>query len=62
MKFSCWKLSTVNGEESVDLDNLVTEIVDQLYDKIDIINKLKIDLNLTSVLEIVMFVDSNQEQ
>ena len=62
MKYSCWKLSTEKGKESIFLDNLVSEIVDQLYGKIEIINKLKRDLDLTSVLEIVMDVDTNQEQ
>ncbi len=62
MKYSCWELSTEKGKESIFLDNLVTEIVEQLYDKIEIINKLKRDLDLTSVLEIVMDIDTNEEQ
>ncbi|NQX82743.1 MAG: DUF4279 domain-containing protein [Flavobacteriaceae bacterium] len=61
-KYSCWELSTEKGKESIFLDNIVTEIVDLLYDKIEIINKLKRDLDLTSVLGIVMDIDTNQEQ
>jgi len=62
LKHSCWKLSTGKGIEPIHLDNLVSEIVDQLYNKIEVINKLKKELKLTSVLEIVMDIDINPDQ
>ena len=60
--YSCWKLSTQKGTESIFLDKLVNEIVDQLNNKIEIINRLKRELRLTSVLQIVMDIDSNEEK
>lgn len=62
MKFSCWQLETEKGSEPILIDNLVTEIVNQLSNKIEIINELKRALKLNSVLEIVMDIDTNEEQ
>ncbi|MFB6320845.1 DUF4279 domain-containing protein [Saccharicrinis sp. FJH54] len=62
LKFSCWKLSTERGKEPIEIDNLVTEIIDQLFDKIELINALKKELNLNSVLEIVLEIDTNPEK
>ncbi len=62
LKFSCWKISTKKGEEYFEIDNLVNEIVELLFDKIDEINELKQKLELTSVLEIVMDIDINPDQ
>ena len=62
LSFSSWKLSTEKGKESIFLDNLVTEIIDQLYEKIEVINQLKKEFKLSSVLEIVMDIDINAEQ
>lgn len=44
------------------VSNLVEEIVNKLFDKIEIINELKSQYNLYSLLEIVMYVDTNEEQ
>ncbi len=44
------------------VDRLVDEVIGQLFDKIEIINELKNQFNLDSVLEIVMYVDTNEEQ
>ena len=62
MNHSCWKLSTEKGIEPIHLDILVTKIIDQLYGKIDIINKLKKELDLTSVIQIVMDIDFNPDE
>jgi hypothetical protein len=62
LKYSCWELSTDVGREYIMVSNLVEEIVNKLFDKIEIINELKNRYNLYSVLEIVMYVDTNEEQ
>ena len=62
LKYSSWKLSTDVGREYIMVSNLVEEIVNKLFDKIEIINELKNQYNLYSVLEIVMYVDTNEEQ
>ncbi len=61
LKFSLWKLSTRIGKDYLDIDRLVSEIVDQLYDKIELINKVKTLFELESVLEIVLYIDTNEE-
>ncbi len=61
-KYSCWKLSTNKGKEYIEVDKPVNEIIELLFDKIDIINKLKQRLKLSSVLGIVMDIDINPNQ
>ncbi|PVY39069.1 DUF4279 domain-containing protein [Pontibacter virosus] len=58
-KFASWKWSTGKGKESVFLEKLVEEVIDKFGDKVEIINKLKDKYQLTSVLEIVMYIDVN---
>lgn len=60
-KNSCWKLSTGRGIEAIEIDKLVTSIINQLRDKVDQINTLKKKYNLTSILEIVLDIDINPE-
>lgn len=55
-------MSTEKGKEYIAIDNLVNEVVGMLFDKIEIINELKAELRLDSVLEIVMGVDINPIQ
>lgn len=62
MSFASWKLSTAKGMEPILMDNLVLEIVDRLYDKVEVINQIKKEFELNSILEIVMDVDINEEQ
>lgn len=62
LDYSCWKLSTDKGKEYVMVDSLVDEVIEQLFDKIEIINELKNQFDLNSVLEIVMYIDTNEEQ
>jgi hypothetical protein len=62
LDYSYWKLSTEKGKEYIMVDSLVDEVIGQLFDKIEIINKLKNQFNLDSVLEIVMYIDTNEEQ
>ncbi|WP_346859451.1 DUF4279 domain-containing protein [uncultured Draconibacterium sp.] len=61
VEFAMWRLSTDKGKEYIQIDNLVDEIVSQLYDKIEIINDLKKQFNLDSVLEIVLYIDTNED-
>ena len=60
-KYSGWVLSTAKGTEPLDIDRLVTEIVDQLHDRTEAILAVKKQLGLNSVLEIVLYVDVNEE-
>ncbi len=62
LAYSCWKLSTEEGKEYIMVDSLVEEIIGQLFDKIEIINELKNRFELDSILEIVMYIDTNEEQ
>lgn len=62
LNYSCWKLSTNKGKEYIMVDSLVDEVIGQLFDKIEIINELKNQFELDSVLEIVMYIDTNEEQ
>lgn len=61
-KYSCsrWELrSTIN--EALDINKLVREVVIQLKDKIEVINKLKREYQLDSVLEMVIFVEMDEQ-
>jgi hypothetical protein len=62
LKYSSWILSTPKGKESIEIDKLVDEIVYALKDKIEIINQLKSEFKLDSVLEIVIDIDINPEK
>ena len=62
LDYSYWKLSTDKGREYIMVDSLVDEVIGQLFDKIEIINELKNQFDLDSVLEIVMYIDTNEEQ
>ena len=61
LEFASWRLSTDKGKEYIQIDNLVDEIVSKLYDKIEIINDLKRQFQLDSVLEIVLYIDTNED-
>lgn len=61
VEFAMWRLSTNKREEYIQIDNLVGEIVSQLYDKIQIVNDLKEQFKLVSVLEIVLYIDTNED-
>ncbi|WP_255048255.1 DUF4279 domain-containing protein [Lacihabitans sp. CS3-21] len=62
LDYSCWKLSTEKGKEYIMVDSLVDEVIGQLFVKIEIIIDLKNQFDLDSVLEIVMYIDTNDEQ
>jgi hypothetical protein len=62
LDYSCWKLSAEKGKEHIMVNSLVDEVIGQLFDKIEIINELKKQFDLDSGLEIVMYVDTNEEQ
>lgn len=60
--YSCWELSTAKGKEYIMVESLVNEVIGQLFDKIEIINELKNQFDLHSVLEIVLYIDTNEGQ
>lgn len=62
LDYSLWKLSTDKGKGNIIIDKLVDDVIGQLFDKIEIINELKNQFDLDSVLEIVMYIDTNEEQ
>lgn len=62
LKYSCWRISTDKEKYNLDIDKLIDEIIEKLRDKIDTIKDLKEKYNLSTVLEIVMCVDTNPEQ
>jgi hypothetical protein len=60
-KYSCWQLKSTSVE-LLDMDKLVNEVVSQLSSKIELINSLKEHHSLDTILEIVMYIDINEEQ
>lgn len=62
LDYLCWKFSSDERKEYIMVDSLVDEVIEKLFDKIEIINKLKNQFDLDSVLEIVMYVDTNEEK
>jgi hypothetical protein len=60
-KISDWNLHTKKSEDNILIDELVDELVLKLWNKIDIINELKREFNLSSILEIVLYFDCNDE-
>ena len=61
LEFANWELATVKGQDCIQIDKLVDEIVSKLFDKIEIINDLKRQFQLDSVLEIVLYIDTNED-
>jgi hypothetical protein len=62
LEHSSWELSTEKGREYLDVEKIVEELIDKLFDKIEIINALKKTYDLNSVLQIVLYVDTNEEE
>ena len=60
-KYSCWRLVST-GNEVLDIDKLVVEVISQLTHKISEIVILKDKLHLETFLEVVMYIDTNDEQ
>ena len=58
---SGWKLETPKGADPLDLDKSVTAIVAQLEDRTAAIVAVKAQFGLASVLEIVLYVDVNED-
>jgi hypothetical protein len=61
VEFAMWRLAIDKGKEYLQIDNLVDEIVSKLFDKVEIINDLKRQFKLDSVLEIVLYIDTNED-
>jgi hypothetical protein len=62
LKFSSWQLETEEGKEPLWIDQLVTEILAKLEDQAETILQLKQEFGLESVLEIVLYVDVNEDE
>ena len=61
LDFSAWELST-EEMETPDIDPLVTRIYDQLTGKSSEIRRLIEKYELKAVLEVVLWIDTNQEE
>lgn len=61
LKYSCWEYGTNEEIEGIWMDKAVDKIISKLNSKIEVINKLKKDYNLKSVLRIIMYIDMNEE-
>lgn len=61
LEFACWRMSTDKFLQNLQIDILVNEIVSKLFEKIGIINDLKRQFQLDSVLEIVLYIDTNED-
>ena len=61
LAFSSWILSTSIGHDFYDVNFLINEIIDQLYAKIEAINEVKLQYVLESVLQIVLYIDTNED-
>jgi hypothetical protein len=59
---SIWILSSEKGKEYIEIDKLTHEVLSKLADKIDVINELKSEYDLTSVLEIVIDINTNPDE
>ena len=57
-----WAWETARGQEIIFIENLVEEVVAKLEDKIEIITELKQQFSLESALQIVLYIDTNEEQ
>jgi len=62
LDYSCWEYSTIEGKEYLMVRSLLDEVISKLFDKIEIINELKSQFNLNSKLEMVLYIDTNEEQ
>lgn len=61
LRQSFWKYSSDQVENALDIDALVEQVLQKLRGKEQAILSLKKRLNLTSVLQIVLWIDTNQE-
>lgn len=62
LEYSCWKLCTDKEKDSLDIYTLIDEIVGKLFDRVEVIKDIKRQFGLASLLEVVMYIDTNEEQ
>ncbi len=60
-KYAGWIWETNRGTEPIWVDKLVTKVVDAFEYRIDAIVELKRELQLESILGIILYVDMNEE-
>lgn len=61
LDFSCWKLSVETQQGYLNINNLTLKIIEKLFDKIDKINELKEKYQLNSIMESIIWIDTNEE-
>lgn len=60
---NCWKISTETiVNEIIDVEKMSQEIVDQLKDKIELINVIKKRYKATTRLQVVLWVTTDEDQ
>lgn len=62
MKFASWEIASDSKNDVIDIGELICEVVDKLFDKIEAINELKQGFQLNSRLQVVLYVNTNEEQ
>lgn len=60
IKFSGWYLYS-DKINNLFVNELVEDVVEKLFEKIDIINSLKMEFQLSSILETVLYIDENED-
>ena len=60
LKYTGWELRS-SRDEPLDMNSLIKEVIDQLKGKEQQINQLKIRYGLTSVIRLVMYIDTHEE-
>ena len=59
-RFSRWYWASTRGQEPIWIDKLVDEVIDKFQDKVDVINDIKQRFKLESTLQIILYIDTNQ--
>ncbi len=60
LKYTCWELRS-SRDESLNMNSLIKDVIDQLKGKECQINQLKVKFGLTSVIRLVMYIDTHEE-
>ena len=59
-RFSLWCWASTRGQEPIWIDKLVDEVIDKFQNKVEAINEIKQLFGLESTLQIILYVDTNQ--
>lgn len=62
-RYNSWKLSTKNiVNEIIDVDELASQVIDQLRDKVDLINEIRNKFTVSTRLEVVLTITTDDTQ